>query len=256
MQNGLYVATSGMLMQQNRVDTISNNLANMNNNGFKRDRAVFSVFRPDDKRYPQNFIRETHYNKTINTAVLLHENSANFEMGPIKETGNTFDFAIKQENAFFAIDTPWGIRYTRDGAFTLNENGELVTAEGYHVMSRNAQGTANIVIDQNARFEVDKTGTIYANGIAGDRLMIVEFDKNDLRQLQKVGRNQFAAVDIEPMDADNAGVRQGYVEGANVDPIAEMVRMIDASRGYEMYAKVVQTHDEISQKAASQILTQ
>ena len=121
-------------------------------------------------------------------------------------------------------------------------------------MSRNAQGTANIQVDQNARFEVDKTGTVYANGIAGDQLMIVEFD--DVRQLQKVGRNQFAAVDIEPIDADNAGIRQGYVEGANVDPIAEMVHMIEASRGYEMYAKVVQTHDEISQKSATQILTQ
>ena len=65
-----------------------------------------------------------------------------------------------------------------------------------------------------------------------------------------------AAVDIEPIDADNAGIRQGYVEGANVDPIAEMVHMIEASRGYEMYAKVVQTHDEISQKSATQILTQ
>ena len=195
-------------MQQNRVDSISNNLANMNTNGYKRDRAVFSVYRPEDKRYPQNFIRESHYNKTINTAVLLHENSANFEMGHIKETGNKFDFAIQHENAFFAIDTPL----------------------------------------------VDKTGTIYANGIAGDQLMIVEFD--DVRQLQKVGRNQFAAVDIEPTDADNAGVKQGYIEEANVDPIAEMVRMIEASRGYEMYAKVVQTHDEISQKAASQILTQ
>ena len=175
-------------------------------------------------------------------------------MGPIKETGNKFDFAIQQENAFFAIDTPWGVRYTRDGSFTLNDNGELVTAEGFKVMSRNAQGTANIQVDQNARFEVDKTGTVYANGIAGDQLMIVEFD--DVRQLQKVGRNQFAAVDIEPIDADNAGIRQGYVEGANVDPIAEMVHMIEASRGYEMYAKVVQTHDEISQKSATQILTQ
>ncbi len=147
MQNGLYTATSGLLMQQNRVDSISNNLANMNTNGYKRDRAVFSVYRPEDKRYPQNFIRESHYNKTINTAVLLHENSANFEMGHIKETGNKFDFAIQQDNAFFAIDTPWGIRYTKDGAFTINDNGELVTAEGYRVMSRNAEGTANIVVD-------------------------------------------------------------------------------------------------------------
>lgn len=258
MQNGLYVATSGMLMQQNRLDTISNNLANMNNNGYKRDRSVFSVYRPDDERYPQNYIRRTHYNKTINTATLLHENSVNFEKGTLKETDNTFDFALTKDNAFFAIDTPWGVRYTRDGAFTVNENGELVTAEGFNVLSKNGQGVGNIIVDQNARFEVDKDGTIYANGVPGDKLLIVGFD--DLAQLQKVGRNQFAAVNTEPFDIDstfaNPGVKQGFVEVANVDPIAEMTRMIDAARGYEMYAKAVQTHDEINQKAASQILTQ
>lgn len=254
MYNGLYVATSGLLMQQNRVDSISNNIANINTNGFKRDRAVFSIYRPEDKRYPQNFIRESHYNKTINTAVLLHENSASFEKGTFKKTDNKFDFALEKENAFFAIDTPWGVRYTRDGAFTLNSDGELVTAEGYKVMSRNAQGTAYIQADQAQRFEVDKNGAVYANGVNNDEFLIVEFD--DVRQLQKVGRNQFAAVDVEPIDSDNPGVHQGFVEGANVDPIQEMVRMIDASRGYEMYAKVVQTHDEIAQKSATQILTQ
>lgn len=254
MLNGLYVSTSGLLMQQSRLDTISNNLANMNTNAFKKDMAVFSVYRPKDERYPQNFIRETSYNKTINTAVMLDDIATDHRRGHMSKTDNSFDFALEQENAFFAIDTPWGIRYTRDGAFTRNADGDLVTQEGYPVMSRNAQGTANINIPRNARFETDKIGTIYTNGVPGTRIMVVEFD--NLEKLQKVGRNQYAAVGIEPAEADNAGVRQGYLEGSNVNPIAEMVQMVEASRGYEMYSKAVQTFDEIEGQAATKISSQ
>ncbi len=208
MLNGLYVSTSGLLMQQSRLDTISNNLANMNTNAFKKDMAVFSVYRPKDDRYPQNFIRETHYNKTINTAVMLDDIVTNHSKGQFKQTGNKFDFALTKENAFFAIDTPWGIRYTRDGSFTKNSDGDLVTQDGYPVMSRGAQGTANINIPENSRIEVDSTGTIYNNGVPGEQFLIVEFE--NLENLQKVGRNQYAAVDIEPLELDEAGLKQGF----------------------------------------------
>lgn len=254
MQNGLYVAASGLVMQQTRLDNISNNLANMNTNGFKKDTPVFSIYRPHEERHPQTLIRQSSYNKTINSAVLLDDINVNHERGTFKATSNTFDFAIGKDNTFFAVETPWGVRYTRDGAFTLNSDGELVTREGYPVLSRAAQGTANIAIPQNATIEVDKNGTIYANGIPGDALLLVEFD--DTARLQKVGRNQFTPVDIEPTDAANPDVRQGYLEGANVDPITEMVRMVEAARGYEMYAKVIQTHDDINQQAATKIMGQ
>ena len=254
MVNGLYVSTSGLLMQQSRLDTISNNLANMNTNAFKKDMAVFSVYRPKDDRYPQNYIRESHYNKTINTAVMLDDIVTNHTNGQIKQTNNKYDFALTKENAFFAIDTPWGIRYTRDGAFTRNSDGNLVTQDGYPVMSRNAQGTANINVPQNARFETDANGNIYINGVQAEQLLIVEFD--NLENLQKVGRNQYAAVDVEPVELDNAGLKQGFVEGSNVNPISEMVQMIEASRGYELYSKAVQTFDELESQAATKISSQ
>lgn len=254
MVNGLYVTTSGLLMQQSRLDTISNNLANMNTNAFKKDMAIFSVYRPKDDRYPQNYIRESHYNKTINTAVMLDDIVTNHTQGQVKPTNNKFDFALTKQNAFFAIDTPWGIRYTRDGSFTRNADGDLVTQDGYPVMSRNAEGTANINVPQNMQFETDEEGTIYLNGVPGNQLLIVEFE--NLENLQKVGRNQYAAVDMEPIELDNAGLMQGFVEGSNVNPISEMVQMIEASRGYEMYSKAVQTFDEIESQAASKISNQ
>lgn len=254
MQNGLYVAASGMIMQQTRLDTISNNLANMNTNAFKKDVPVFSLYKPSEERHPQKLIRETLYNKTINSAVILDDITVNHTRGAFKSTGNRLDFAMANEKAFFAVDTPWGVRYTRDGAFTMNSDGELVTQDGYPVLSRAAQGTANINIPQNATIEVDKNGVIYANGVPGEALLTVEFE--DTARLQKVGRNEYTAVDIEPIDAAAPDVRQGFLEGANVEPITEMVRMVEASRGYEMYSKAIQTHDDMNQKAATRIMGQ
>lgn len=254
MQNGLYVASSGLVMQQTRLDVISNNLANMNTNAFKKETPVFTLYKPNETRHPQTVIRESLYNKTINSAVLLDDITTHHGRGSFKLTDNKFDFALGKENAFFAVETPWGVRYTRDGAFTLNSDGELVTHEGYPVLSRAAQGTANINIPQNAEINVDKNGIIYANGLPGETLLITEFE--DTARLQKVGRNQWAAVDTEGVESDAPDVRQGFLEISNVDPITEMVRMVEASRGYEMYAKVIQTHDDMNQQAANKIMGQ
>ena len=250
MLNGLYTATSGMLMQQTRLDVISNNLANVSTTGFKKEQAVFSVFRPNEERLPQTWIRDTLYNKSINTAVILDEIYTNHENGELKETGNVFDLALVKENAFFSIDTPWGVRYTRAGDFTMNENGDLVTREGYPVMSNQAEG-APINIPDGTYISTDREGNIYSDGVVIDALGIAEFD--DLSYLQKVGRNLFAAVDIEPTPATSPQVYQGFLEDSNVNPISEMVRMIDASRGYEIYSKVVQTHDQILSTSANKI---
>jgi len=117
MLNGLYVATSGLVAQENRVNLISNNLSNINTTGYKKDKSVFTMYLPQDKRYPQNIIRDTVYNKSINSVVRLDDIYSDFQIGTLKETGNTFDLALENENAFFVLDTPFGLRFTRDGNF-------------------------------------------------------------------------------------------------------------------------------------------
>jgi len=117
MLNGLYVATSGLVAQENRVNLISNNLSNINTTGYKKDKSVFTMYLPQDKRYPQNIIRDTVYNKSINSVVRLDDIYSDFQIGTLKETGNTFDLALENENAFFVLDTPFGLRFTRDGQF-------------------------------------------------------------------------------------------------------------------------------------------
>ncbi|MDR2104346.1 MAG: flagellar basal-body rod protein FlgF [Deferribacteraceae bacterium] len=250
MQNGLYVAASGLLMQEARVSAISNNLANINTAGYKRDLPVFSEYRPIDRRMPQNLIQKSLYNKTINSSVKLDEISVNQTAGPLKETGNKFDLALENPKQFFAVETPWGIRYTRDGEFTLNAEGQLVTHDGFYLLDR-ATG-APIVVPANAgQPNITPDGAIYVNNAPIGEIDIAAFTETE--KLQKVGRNLFSAVGILPEIPENIKLSQGFVEMSNVNPILEMVRMVDALRGFEMYQKMVQTYDSLNDKAANDI---
>ncbi len=250
MQNGLYVATSGLLMQQQRLDIISNNVANINTNGFKKELAIFSDYRPVDNRYPQNWIQKTLYNRTINSSVKLDDVTTDFEMGHFKQTGNSFDLALQDTKNFFAVDTPWGVRYTRDGEFTMNSNGELVTRDGFNLLDRNT-GAPIVIPPDNRYMDITSDGTVHINNAPIAQIDVAHFDEPEY--LQKVGRNLYTAVDTLPTVPENATVTQGYVESSNVDPIMEMVRMIDAIRGFELYQKVVHTYDSMNEQAATAI---
>ncbi|WP_022851127.1 flagellar basal-body rod protein FlgF [Limisalsivibrio acetivorans] len=249
MLNGLYVATSGLMMQEKRVETISNNLANVNTAGYKKDVPVFNEYIPHEEEFPQDFIRSTDYNKAMNSTVKLAEESTDFEMGYIKETGNKLDFALSDENAFFTVDTPYGIRYTRAGQFTINENNELVTASGHPVLSNVEEAPQPIVLPEN--FTVAEDGTILADGAAVTQLGIAQFE--DTENLQKVGHNLYAAVNTIPEESDNPGVINGYLEMSNVNAVREMTRMIEASRGFETYQKVVQTIDQLNSNVINNV---
>lgn len=243
MLNGLYVATSGLMMQNRRVENIANNLANVNTTGFKKDVPVFTEYFPTEKEFPQNFIRTTDYNKAMNSTVKLSEVKTDFSIGYLHETGNKLDFALTDPDTFFVVDTPFGIRYTRDGSFTVNENNELVTAEGYPVLSNiDDDNPQPIILPDN--YTVTETGVILVDGEAQDQLGIAYVENTD--NLQKVGHNLYAAVDTIPQQAENPGVTAGYVEGSNVNSVLEMVRMIDAMRGFETYQKVIQSIDSIN----------
>lgn len=249
MQNGLYVATSGLLMQEERLNVISNNLANVNTTGFKKELALFSDYRPVDKRFPQNYIQKSYYNRTINSSVKLDDITTDFVHGPFKSTDNTFDLAIEDENNFFTVETPFGVRFTKDGSFTLNSQGELVTHDGFNVLDTAGNP---IIIPQGAQsVEFLRDGNILIDGAQVATLSVARFE--DLEYLQKIGRNLYAAVDTLPQVPDFAGVRQGFLEMSNVEPVMEMVRMIEALRGFEMYQKAVHTYDSMNEKAANDI---
>jgi len=248
MINGLYTATSGMAMQQKRLDVIASNLANLNTVGHKKEIPVFAEYMANATETPNDIIRNSDYNKMINSTVRLYDINVSFEQGYLKETGKQTDMALGNPNAFFAVDTPFGVRFTRNGEFTINDQNELTTMEGYKVVS-NVDSLQPVRMIEGAT--VTQDGTLLLDGAPVGAIDIVEFD--DTANLQKTGKNLYVAIDALPKVSNDPGLEVGYLEGSNVNPVDEMVRMIEASRAFETYSKVIQTFDEMNSKAASDV---
>ena len=144
MQNGYYTTTGAMVTQFNRLDVISNNLANVNTTAFKRDDVVIGdfkrIFQETQEEMPvRNHTKEAakFLNASIDRVPQVAEQYVEFKQGGLKATGNKFDFALKREDAFFMVDTPDGIRLTQNGAFVINDKGTLTTKEGFAVLPAN-----------------------------------------------------------------------------------------------------------------------
>lgn len=252
MIRGLYTAASGMLSEMARTDVISNNLANINTAGYKKDRAIFRTFpemdinriddpiavSPGEKIDPRPFIG------ILGTGVLLDEINTDISQGPIKNTSNPLDLALAGQG-FFAVQTPGGIRYTRDGSFTRDERGYLVTAEGYNVLGQNGP----IYLPDGDEITINERGDVYSGGNLMDRLQVVDFLNQ--RQILKQGDNLFTT-NQQPVPA-NPRVVQGALEESNVNPVGEMVNLITAFRAYEATSKVVMANDDTLGKAVNDI---
>ncbi len=266
---------SGMTVQQNRLDVISNNLANAVTTGFKREQSV-------DKAFPNLLIRQmsSHqvkfpYNITpsvgsidkspvvglLGTGVEQNEIFTVFTQGALEETGNAFDIALSGKG-FFAVDTPNGERYTRNGNFIIGNGNILMTKEGYPLL-----GEEGYIRVQRNNFKVNEQGEILVNAdlrdpvedfvdtrenkweasIVLDSIRVVEFDYE--RYLKKQGdslyaTNEYAGEGVELTEEDRPRFAQGYLEASNVEPIRQMVEMIEVNRAYEAGQKVVQSADQ------------
>ncbi|MFQ3620603.1 MAG: flagellar basal-body rod protein FlgF [Spirochaetales bacterium] len=280
MIRGLYTGASGMVCEWNRLDAVSNNLANTDLSGYKRDTVVFKAFpellirRMDDdgvKRIPMGSVDIAPLVGKLGTGVETNEVFTEFTQGAFKETGSDFDFALEGEG-FFTVLTPQGERYTRNGTFTLGPESLLVTKEGFPVLGENGP----IKIKEN-NFVVDQNGTIFVNRRfvpndqrlvsrtenewdqteALDTLKIVRFDRP--RYLKKQGSSLWqdteesgAALRAAPNQRPK--VHQGFLEASNVNPVTEMVRMIEVNRAYEANQKSIQTHDALLGKLINEVL--
>ncbi|HHW03958.1 MAG TPA: flagellar basal-body rod protein FlgF [Thermoanaerobacterales bacterium] len=252
MIRGLYTAASGLMAEMARTDVISNNLANVNTAGFKKDRAIFrafpemDIYRIDDPAAssPMGEVDLRPFIGVLGTGVMLDEISTDFSPGPVKNTSNPLDLALAGDG-FFEVQTPAGVRYTRDGSFTRDQEGYLVTAEGYYVLGQN--GPVRLPGDED--ISINRRGEIFSGGAFVDRLMVVDFA--DRRQLLKEGDNLYAA-NQQPVPSASE-VIQGALESSNVNPIGEMVNLITAFRAYEASQKVVSANDDTLNKAVNEI---
>jgi flagellar basal-body rod protein FlgF len=269
---GLYTGASGMVAQIHRMNAISNNLANVDLTGYKRDTAVHKAFPEllirrmnDDGVYtfPLGSTDVSPVVGTIGTGVEHNEVFTVFEQGALKESGNPFDLSLDGKG-FFTVLTDQGERYTRNGSFLINDEGMLVTKDGYAVL-----GESGPVMLKKNNFVVDKSGRIYQNStFTGDPERLVSIDENEWenvelvdtlkvvefprdRYLKKQG-NSFWSANYESGNARQAPlgsttkVIQGFLEGSNVNPVTEMVRMIEVNRTYEANQKAIQTQDTLT----------
>lgn len=281
MQTGYYGATGGMVTQFNRLDIISNNLANLNTNGFKRDDVVIGDFLrmvqghqdtlpiPDDTKAAAKFI-----NRTMTRVPTIAEEYTDYSVGSMQHTENPLDFALKSPNTFFAVQTPNGVAYTRDGSFSIDNDGYLVTKEGFKVLSRDGiDNGGGILINSNMQIASDHNGNIsfkdlsnegLADNIAGGSLAIVTFDNPKF--LKKFGNGLYVEARKEPNNTDSEGlaganliynsgaVAQGFLEKSNVNAVTEMTNMIETNRLVDMYSRVMKTHmDDLNSDAINKL---
>ncbi|TWJ18052.1 flagellar basal-body rod protein FlgF [Geobacter argillaceus] len=238
MNSGLYTALSGNLAAMRRLDVISNNLANANTAGFKKDRVAFEsllALRAGEAPEKAGLVQADNIYFT------------DYSAGPVKQTGNTLDLAIDGDG-FFAVNTPQGRAYTRQGNFQRNAAGRLVTNDGYEVVGSGGPVTIN-----GSRVEVSARGEVMVDGEQVATLEVVDFPKP--YALQKAGSALFVPADPQaaPQPVRTASVRQGHLEDSNVSVVQEMVQMIEANRYFEACQRVVKSYDDAAGKAANDI---
>jgi flagellar basal-body rod protein FlgG len=256
MIRSLWISKTGMEGQQTKLDAIANNLANVATNGYKRSGVVFEDLMYQNLRQSGAATSEQSQLPTglqIGLGVRAAATSRNFSQGTLAQTSGQFDIAIEGPG-FFQVQLPDGTTgYTRDGAFQLNANGQMVTSAGYTVQP-------GITIPAAARsVTVAKDGTVsvtlqgQAQQQTVGQLQIATFVNPG--GLDPMGGNLFSesassgtANAAAPGSSGHGSLRQGFVEGSNVNVVEELVSMIATQRAYEMNSKSIQTSDQMLQK--------
>lgn len=284
MIRGLYTGSTGMIMNQHKMDVVANNLANVDTTGFKTDEAIYNAF-------PEMMIQRTREDGLghvpvgsfdlapvvgkLGTGVEFQESFTRFDQGAVKHTGNHFDMMLDERGGkrphFFVVNTEKGERLSRNGSFTLSEEGNLVTAEGFPLMGEkgpiqvarfnwmvkdNGEVWINQVYGNDPKTGVNETSNQWENPVMLDKIKIrtVEFP----RELKKEGSSfYFTTPESGPMvqsiPGQNPLVIQGALEASNVNLVGEMTRMIEVQRQYEANQKSVTTHDSLLGKLINEV---
>lgn len=269
----LWVPLSGALAQQRKVETIANNVANANTTAFKRDQLAFKEYLtaqqkgvdidlPNKEWAPEDFYRSYG---AENSMVEVTGSYTNFEQGQIRPTNNPLDLAINGKG-FIEVLTPNGIRFTRNGALTVNNQGELTTKDGYPILSKqeipkeiNERALASLPKPDErviklieSPLSINHQGQIYQNDQIVSEISIVEFKDTD--GLMKEGKSLFINNDITNLkQPEESRVLQGSLETSNVNAIKEMSELIKAHRNFESMQKVIKTYDSMASKAYNEI---
>ena len=245
MLKGLYTAHTGMRNEQNRMDIMTNNLANASTVGFKKEGSTSQAFdtilavKLKDISVGTGRVEPIGVNRP---GVKIGENYTDYTQGSFRITNNTFDLALGGEG-FFAVEFTnkmgeTSTMYTRAGNFTLTEEGYLVTTDGDFVLDENNN---RIKLDPLMGADIMQDGTISQNGNVIARIQVADFA--DYNYLERYGETYFTPLEGAQLIQSSASVQSGVLEMANVQVVSEMVNMITITRQYESNQKVLQTYD-------------
>ncbi len=266
MVRGLYTAAAGALVAQMDVDTIANNLANVSTAGFKRtlmqvqSNESMGIYRvqTDPGTTPGTTVpgkSVSDYVGQLGSGSHVYDTPADYEQGSLQQTGAPLDMAISGPG-FFTIATANGIRYTRDGNFSRNPQGQLVTANGDLVLSTNGP----ITIPDGRVSVDDTTGTISvvdpnspaSTAVPVATLRMTEF--GNLNGLRPEGSNLFVdGGTASPVNGTQSSITQGYLEASNANVITSMVGLITAQQTFDANTKMIQTQDTMNSEAITSV---
>ena len=240
MEDPLYIGLSRQVALQRQMSLVANNIANVNTPGFRADKILFEEFVARPKPMKEDISMVFDYGQFKDTAA-----------GKTTFTGNPLDVALEGP-AFMMVETSQGTKYTRAGNFSLNSNGELVTAAGNPVLD-NGQG--RIIIPNNAKDIVITTnGQIVTDQGAAGQIGMVEFA--NVNNLKSTGDSYYVAENNEaPLPAQNTNIRQNMIEGSNVQAVLEMTDLIEISRQFQSLQRTLQNEHE-RQRSTIQKLTE
>jgi len=295
MDKGIYTALSGGIAKNHELELVANNLANANTPGFKRDTGTFNEYlmelrRPDTVESLQREIVATTMENGRppgdKSFVEMDAIYTNHSQGTLAKTGRTLDMAL-EGNGYFEVLTPAGIRYTRQGNFSISPEGRLVTVNGFPVLASardlahenknlelstegrllNRSGAAIntipfkdlppenrfIDIEENGPIQVTPEGHIYQGQRRLASISIDEFHEN--QWLEKSGNSYFRNTHPENVKIGKirTQVHQGFLEGSNVNPVAEMTKLIEVSRAYESHMQAIKTYQDMDSKTVNDI---
>jgi len=251
MNYGLYLSASGMMTNLYRQDVFANNLSNAETSGFKPDVPALRHRDPEAVEDQVDLRASKPMREKLGGGVLAAEQRISFGSAKLNKTGNPLDLALTGDKTFFAVQAPAGennqleIALTRDGQFTRNQTGELVTQEGRPVLNADDQP---IVVPGSAPVRINNGGQIIQNGEVIDRVQVARVENTNA--LRKRGENLLAIEGPDPRQAaQNPGIKSGFVEASGVDPIPTLSQLISATKSAQGNAKMIKYHDRLRVQA-------
>jgi len=241
METTSYIALSRQGALRREMDVIAHNLANMNTSAFRGEKMMFV----------EHLVKSRNDTSFIPSKLAFTRDVAqyrNLGEGPIRETGDTLHVAIRGQGYFVVEQQDGSQRYTRNGNFTLNSEGQLVTQSGNPVLSNG--GAPIFFSPQDTEITISGDGSISTNNGPLGQLRVVRFDDEQSLQLEAGG---LMSTDDVPQDVERPTVIQGALESSNIQPVLELTQMISVQRAYEGVKALIEAEDQRQRKMIDQL---